>query len=140
MCEKMGVSLTLAGAVWRGRLAAFDWGCPHFLSAAPAAKRYRCSPASCRHTRVLVQASSYASPYNNVECDVPVCALGRPRLLHALISRSVHLSVCVCVYRVVFSVCGSSVVRFPVLPPPPPPPSSLFPRSDLREEKKRVIY
>lgn len=45
---------------------------------------------------------------------------------------------CLCVYRVVFSVCESSAVRFPVLPPPPPP-SSLFPLSDLREEKKRDI-
>lgn len=44
-----------------------------------------------------------------------------------------------CVYLVVFSVCGSSADRFPVLPPPTLP-SSLFPRSDLEEEKQRDVY
>lgn len=46
---------------------------------------------------------------------------------------------CVCAYRVVFSVCESSTVRFPVLPPPPPP-SSFFPLSNLKDESKRRIY
>lgn len=55
----------------------------------------------------------------------------------------VHLSVYSCLFvhlcedLVVFSVCASSAVRFPVLPPPTLP-SSLFPRSDLEEEKQRI--
>lgn len=42
------VSLTLAGVVWRGRLAVFDWGSPHFLSVSQATKHCRCLPASCQ--------------------------------------------------------------------------------------------
>lgn len=78
--------------------------------------------------------------------DVWVCVLRCLWLLHVFNKPQCAFE-CVCssvyasVYRVVFSVCGSSAVRFPVLPPPPsPPPSSLFPRSDLREEKERDIY
>lgn len=55
--------------------------------------------------------------------------------LQPSLSRSRALST----YRVALSACGSSALRFPVLPPPPPPPppSSRFPRSDLNEEDRR---
>lgn len=152
------VSLTLASVLWQGRLAAFDWGSPHFLSVSLATKHCHCSPASCQdvhrnlvtlcfvHSSLCARSCS-AIMWKWVFLPVWVCILLSAHWFVCVKAFIQYIAVCfwqsvcscLCVYRVVFSVCGSSAVRFPVLPPPPPPPptSSLFPLSDLGEGKKR---
>lgn len=124
-----GVSLTLAGVVSQGKLAAFDWGSPHFLFVSQATKRCRCSPASCRHRNSILCVHVPSCGKQHFCLCLCVCVYFAIYKCHVCVC----LFVCMRAYRVVFSVCASSTVRFPVLPPPPP--SSRFPRSDLKEER-----